>query len=288
MTDFPNPIAAMGAYFGQHARPVDAAGHPYLEASGVGAHGISIGAADPAWPITGDCLIVPIRSEVGRGQAMLAISADGERYYWPGLSIAGGHHLIGDAAGEGPIVLAVDYATAAMIHEDSGWPVIMTLEADNLLAVAEWVARRFAGREIKVVADHDSRGFAERAAEIVQGALMAPPAWLAGSVTPVGETVTEAEHADPETAAIMAVLTSDAVTSRGCVLTSEIMAALGGDPEKRDAAGEMRVAGYLRAKGWTRSQRRVDGRRAHWWSAPGSVEVSQPVGAEPQSAAAAD
>jgi len=70
-------------------------------------------------------------------------------------------------------------------------------------------------------------------------------------------------------------LDSDEVHKKGCVLVKDILNALGFKSDRRDASGEMRVAGHLRFLQWTRARRRVEGNNAQWWFPPVVVEKNE-------------
>jgi predicted P-loop ATPase len=58
---------------------------------------------------------------------------------------------------------------------------------------------------------------------------------------------------------------------RGCVLTSEILSAIGVTTVFRDAAAEMRVTDHLTFLGWRKRRTERHGLNRNWWFPPGSI-----------------
>lgn len=100
-------------------------------------------------------LIIPVR-DVGTGAltSLQFIQPDGSKRFLPGGRKRGCTHKIGES-NEGPIGIAEGYATAASIHEATGWEVHCAFDAGNLGHVAETLRDQGAGRPIILFGDDD-------------------------------------------------------------------------------------------------------------------------------------
>lgn len=128
--------------------------HPYLRRKGIAPHGSRV---------TGDGrLIVPLFSADGELASLQYISADGEKRYHPGGSVAGKFWSIGSDT-EGVVYLAEGFATAATIHETTGKAVFVAYSAHNLVPVTQYLRERFPS--VVIVADNDESGVGQSAAE---------------------------------------------------------------------------------------------------------------------------
>lgn len=67
-------------------------------------------------------------------------------------------------------------------------------------------------------------------------------------------------------------LDSPEVRLRGCVLTSEILHAIGISTVHRDASSEMRVTDHLTFLGWRKKRTERHGLNRNWWFPPGQIE----------------
>ena len=127
----------------EEARP----DHPYLTRKGVKPHGIRQ---------KGDTLIVPVRIG-GRLSSLQFIAANGEKRFLTGGEIKGGYFLIGSTEGAAALLVAEGYATAATLHEATGFPVAVAFNAGNLEPVAKMLRRQHPSLPLIVCADDDSR-----------------------------------------------------------------------------------------------------------------------------------
>jgi len=168
--------------------------HPYLLRKGVPAHDLRVG----AWPkwvevrpgewreerIPG-ALLVPMRSPSGTLHSLQAIyqdKVDGrDKDFLPGGEKAGKFHLIGEVSPDLPLCVAEGYATAASIHQATGWPVAVAFDAGGLEPVARVLREAYPGAAILICADDDhrtpgnpGRSKAEAAARAVWGGVAVP------------------------------------------------------------------------------------------------------------------
>lgn len=147
-----------------HGEPARA--HAYLQRKGVQAHGIRQRCR---------LLLVPMLDAEGALWNVQKINSAGDKRFMPGRK-KGLFHLIG-TPGE-TLALAEGYATAATVHESTGWPVAVAFDAGNLAPVAEALARVYPYARFVVCADHDPAGLkgARAAAQAVGGYVIAPHA----------------------------------------------------------------------------------------------------------------
>ncbi len=168
--------------------------HPYLLRKGVPSFGLRIG----TWPkwvqdhagrwdetrIPG-VLLVPMRSPSGTLHSLQAIypeKIDGrDKDFLPHGEKAGKFHLIGEIAPDLPLCVAEGYATAASIHQATGWPVAVAFDAGSLEPVARALHEANPGARFIICADDDhknpvnpGRSKAEAAARAVAGVVAVP------------------------------------------------------------------------------------------------------------------
>ena len=73
---------------------------------------------------------------------------------------SGCFHLLGEMDERLPLAIAEGYATAASVHEATGWPVAVCFDAGNLLPVAQALRERYSDARILVCGDddHETKG----------------------------------------------------------------------------------------------------------------------------------
>ncbi|WP_018402656.1 toprim domain-containing protein [Marinobacter gelidimuriae] len=146
--------------------------HPYLLSKGVGAHRLRESNGE---------LLVPIYAN-GKLVNLQRINRNGSKRFLKGGLITGAAALVGKVAGAQTVYLCEGWATAATIHEASGFPVVAAMTADNMEPVAKRIRVAFpAGVEIIVAADNDrykqhNKGYAEgkKAADTILAKLTLP------------------------------------------------------------------------------------------------------------------
>lgn len=153
----------------QAATPVEGFEHPYLQRKGVQAHGLRVW----TWELRSDegevyrtipnALLVPMMTAAGKIVSMQAIfpeEASGlgrDKSFMIGGRKRGTFFIIGRAPGPGEtLCLAEGYATAATIHECTGWCVVVCWDAYNLPVVAEELRKAMPGTSIVIAADNDT------------------------------------------------------------------------------------------------------------------------------------
>ena len=117
--------------------------HPYLATKRVRAHGLRV---------YGRALAIPLADGAGL-QSLQFICPGGVKKFLPGGRVGGCWYTIG-APGE-TICIAEGFATAATVHEATGFPVVAAFNAGNLPAVARAIRGRHPGARMIICADDD-------------------------------------------------------------------------------------------------------------------------------------
>ena len=167
------------------ARPATA-GHPYLVRKGVKAYpGLLMG----VWPQRqmDGCLLIPLRTADGRLASVQAIfpdkpTAGRDKDFLRGGTTKGAHFTLGDLHSADTVIIAEGYATAATLHEATGHPAVMALDAGNLRPVAEILKKLHPKTRFIIAADNDAKPdgtnpgvkAAEAAAKAVKGVVAIP------------------------------------------------------------------------------------------------------------------
>ena len=151
--------------------------HPYLARKRVQAYGIRL---------LGSSLVIPLRDAAGELHSLQFIGPDGRKTFLTGGRKRGCYYAIGRPVDS--ICIAEGYATAASIHEATGYATACAFDAGNLESVARALRGKFPGARITLCADNDAGTpgnpgvrYAEAAARAVRG-FLAVPAFEARSV----------------------------------------------------------------------------------------------------------
>src|SRR5262249_27530129 len=120
--------------------------HPYLQAKGIKSHGLRL--HDSA-------LVIPMRDTAGLIHSLQFIGPDGEKRFLTGGPGKGGYFSIGKPSGT--VCIAEGFATAASVHEATGYAVAVAFNAGNLLAVALALRDKLPAARIVICADNDAR-----------------------------------------------------------------------------------------------------------------------------------
>jgi putative DNA primase/helicase len=158
----------------EKAKPAPA-DHPYLKRKGVQPHGLRL---------LGWALLMPLRDTTGMihtHQRILPKKLDNgnDKLLLKNGAKAGHFYLIGEP---GPVIcIAEGFATAASVHEATGYPVAVACDADNLTAVAKALRQAYPDAHFIVCADDDYKSVpnkgitkASEAAAAVQGTVAIP------------------------------------------------------------------------------------------------------------------
>lgn len=124
------------------------ANHPYLDRKKVKAHGLRI-------DVEGDLLIPAMIN--GVLSTLQFINAHGNKLFLSGGEKKAGSYTIGTTTDNAVLCLAEGYATAATIHEATGYPTVMAFDAGNLKPVAQALRAKHPQATIILCADNDVR-----------------------------------------------------------------------------------------------------------------------------------
>lgn len=153
------------------------ADHPYLQKKAVPPLGVKVDQQGN--------LLVPGRDTEGFQHTLQIIPAENgkDKRFIAGSRKQGTFHLIepNRTFGQGPILIAEGYATAASLHLATGMPVVSAFDAGNLIHVAKALHEKFPDQPVALMADNDVTNArnpginkAKLAAEAVGGAVYAP------------------------------------------------------------------------------------------------------------------
>lgn len=104
----------------------------------------------------GDLLVVPLTN----GQRLIntqTIAPDGTKRFRPGGQVRGCYHPIGEMHINLPLLICEGWATAAALHEATGYAVAAAMNCGNLHSVALSLRARYPSMAIIVCADNDHR-----------------------------------------------------------------------------------------------------------------------------------
>ena len=174
------------------SRTLDAAGHGYLAVKQIAASGSRL--------IHG-ALVIPARTIDGELRGLQFIAADGSRRWMKGSRPSGAFYQVGgdrsiseDTGGAiDTVVICEGFATAATVHQATGYITLAAFSCGNLQAVAEAVRQKYPNAKIIIGADddHETRGnpgiYAAMGAALAVGGLMASP----GFDQPLGSGVSD-------------------------------------------------------------------------------------------------
>jgi len=139
--------------------------YPYLIKKKVKAHGIRL---------SKNALTIPMRDNNGMLHSLQFIDTEGNKRFLSGGRKRGCYFSIGNVTDT--LCIAEGYATAASIHESTGYATACAFDAGNLLHVAQALRQKFPSIKIIICADNDANtpgnpGLtkARKAAAIVSG-----------------------------------------------------------------------------------------------------------------------
>ncbi|PIF06906.1 LPD7 domain-containing protein [Candidatus Pantoea floridensis] len=111
--------------------------HAYLQRKGVTAD-------DGIRQTRNGALVIPFQDVDGVFRTLQYIPPDGEKYLFSEAPKAGHFRVVGGTLTDGePILYAEGYATARSLNEVTGRPVVMTIDAGNMLNVANVLSARY-------------------------------------------------------------------------------------------------------------------------------------------------
>ena len=141
--------------------------HDYLTRKGVKSHGLKLYEGN---------LVIPIYDAYDRLNSLQYIAEDGSKRFLKSGQIKGCYFSIGNSAGI--LCICEGYATAASIHEATGYAVAAAFSAGNLLPVAKALRNKYPDSKLIICADADENHLGEskarKAAKAVGGIVVLP------------------------------------------------------------------------------------------------------------------
>src|SRR6266487_3010070 len=136
------------------SRTGDVAGHGYLAAKQIATSGARV---------MRGALVIPARTIDGELRGLQFIAADGKKRFMKGSRPSGAFHQVGgdrsiseDTGGAiDTVVICEGFATAATIHQATGYITLAAFSCGNLQTVAEAVRRKYPDTKIIIGADDD-------------------------------------------------------------------------------------------------------------------------------------
>lgn len=215
------------------ARPADDS-HPYLMAKGVKCHGLRIyrGAIALGGKRCDGALVLPSRNAGGDLVSLQFLTPEAEKLYLNGPRPPGAYFAIGKP--EGTLCIAEGYATAASIHEATGYAVAVAFDAGNLEATAKALRAKVPDVCVILCADNDvkpeggNRGVeAATAAARAIGGLLAVPE-MAGAKCDFNDLATK-EGAEAVQRAMANARAAEVRTHQATAPNAAIATVSGGD-----------------------------------------------------------
>jgi putative DNA primase/helicase len=121
---------------------------PYLTRKAIAGYGVRY--AD-------DVLLVPLLDEAGRLWNLQKVFANGDKRFLAGGRVSGCFHLLGDVSASAWLLVAEGYATAATLHEATGYAVAVAFNANNLKHVALSLRKLHPTAKLLICADDDRK-----------------------------------------------------------------------------------------------------------------------------------
>ncbi|WP_374483120.1 DUF927 domain-containing protein [Zoogloea sp.] len=145
--------------------------HPYLVRKGIPSYGLRVGTWSKWLEVRPDewdevripnALLVPMRSPSGTLHSLQAIYADKvdgrDKDFLPHGEKRGKFHLYGVILPDQPLCIAEGCATAASLHQVTGWPVAVAFDAGSLEPVARALQEAYPQARFILCADDDAFG----------------------------------------------------------------------------------------------------------------------------------
>jgi putative DNA primase/helicase len=150
------------------AKPCE--GHPYLTKKNVPSQGLRS---------MNGMLLIPMMTMSGQTWSLQRIDNAGDKRFMTGGKAKGMVFVIGVPLDGEPICAAEGYATGASIHRATGWPVIVTFSANNMVTAAPTIKQNFPNSRVLFCGDNDNSGTGQKAtkkaAAVINGGIAIPP-----------------------------------------------------------------------------------------------------------------
>lgn len=127
-------------------------------------------------------LVIPFYDINGEFQTLQYITPDGDKYLYANAPKQGHFHVVGGMLNDRQnILLAEGYATARSLNMATGYPVVMTVDAGNMVHVAKIIKGKYPASDLFMMADFDHAKknnigllMAEKASELTGGRVFYP------------------------------------------------------------------------------------------------------------------
>ena len=136
------------------ATPCEA--HPYLTKKNVPSHGLRS---------KNGILFIPMMTMSGKTWSLQRIDNAGDKQFMTGGKAKGMVFVIGNPLDGEPVCAAEGYATGASIHRATGWPVIVTFSANNMVTAVPTIKQKFPNSRVLFCGDNDKSGTGQKAAK---------------------------------------------------------------------------------------------------------------------------
>ncbi|WP_230414501.1 DUF927 domain-containing protein [Collimonas silvisoli] len=103
----------------------------------------------------GNVLLVPLRDAAGKLWSVQEIFSNGSKKFSTGGRVSGCFHIIGDVAASGWLLIAEGYATAATLHQATGYAVVVAFNEGNIRHVAAAMRKMHPEAKFLICADDD-------------------------------------------------------------------------------------------------------------------------------------
>lgn len=120
---------------------------PYLARKGVAGYGVRYSGTD---------VLVPMHSAAGQLRNFQRIKPSGDKLFLKEGQVSGCFHVIGEIASSDWILLAEGYATAAALHQATGYAVVVAFNANNVRHVAAAIRKLHPAAKLLICADDDT------------------------------------------------------------------------------------------------------------------------------------
>ncbi|MNB70170.1 DNA primase TraC [compost metagenome] len=163
--------------------------HAYLARKGVpAAEGVRLDKYDN--------LVIPLRNSAGELRTLQYIKPDGTKNLKKNAEKTGNFFVVGgELSPQRPVLYAEGYATAASLHLATGMPVVMTVDAGNLVTVSRNLKERFPDNHHIILGEDDFTKTNTRGEQDNKGAKKAQEAAAAINGIYIIPSFTESERA---------------------------------------------------------------------------------------------
>lgn len=129
------------------SRAATSGASPYLDEKAVQGHGVRYAGTD---------VLVPLHSAAGQLRNLQRIKRTGEKFFSKGGQVTGCFHVIGSVETSAWLLVAEGYATAATLHEATGYAAVVAINVGNIQPVAAAIREVYPAAKLLICADDDA------------------------------------------------------------------------------------------------------------------------------------